>query len=232
MSLTDPGPLGEPTADERALMQALFACVQSSPSRGVDASALALRALLADRPALDPGLMTAVWRRIEAARAPTALIVSGQGALRYLGASGHDHPTLVDDPDRALAQCTGMARALIALDGRAWWSRLLARRDLRVIGAFPESGYRRPEALMLGAAPTGPTGEDRTFWVTEADQSDGDILKALAAAGLSGQRIDEGAGLKLFALAGYVEAHDIRLQSAPLHRANRLSGVIGAAPRF
>ena len=53
-------------------------------------------------------------------------------------------------------------------------------------------------------------------------------LAALAQAGLAAQPLTPGGGLKLFLLAGYVQAEDGRLDGAP----GDLTGVIGAAPVF
>ncbi len=52
------------------------------------------------------------------------------------------------------------------------------------------------------------------------------IEAALGEAGFAADLLAEAGGLKLFALAGYVQADDGRLARAP----GRLSGVIGAAP--
>ncbi|HWW12137.1 MAG TPA: hypothetical protein VN018_06455, partial [Brevundimonas sp.] len=56
----------------------------------------------------------------------------------------------------------------------------------------------------------------------------GRIVEALGDAGLAATPLIEAGGLKLFVLAGYVQAEDGRLNGAP----GTLSGVIGAAPLF
>jgi hypothetical protein len=71
-----------------------------------------------------------------------------------------------------------------------------------------------------------PTGDDRTFWVTDAPGSAGAIEEALGRDGVAADFVAEGGGLKLFALMGYYQPGDERLARAP----GRLSGVIGAAP--
>ena len=71
-----------------------------------------------------------------------------------------------------------------------------------------------------------PTGDDRTFWVTDAPGSSAAIEDALGRDGVAGDLIAEVGGLKLFALMGFYQADDERLARAP----GRLSGVIGAAP--
>ncbi len=52
--------------------------------------------------------------------------------------------------------------------------------------------------------------------------------EAMGEAGLIADPLAAAGGLKLFALAGYVQAEDGRLTNAP----GRLTGVIGAAPIF
>jgi hypothetical protein len=71
-----------------------------------------------------------------------------------------------------------------------------------------------------------PTGDDRTFWVTDAAQPNSKIMEALSRDGVAATPVAEAGGLKLFVLAGYYQAEDERLGRAP----GRLSGVIGAAP--
>jgi hypothetical protein len=64
--------------------------------------------------------------------------------------------------------------------------------------------------------------------VTDSALSAGRIVSALGKAGLAASPLIEAGGLKLFALAGYVQARDGRLSDAP----GSLHGVIGAAPVF
>jgi hypothetical protein len=81
---------------------------------------------------------------------------------------------------------------------------------------------------MVAAAATAPTGDDRTFWTTDSRLPDADIVERLSGAGLAAEPLAAAGGLKLFMLAGYVQAEDGRLANAP----GDLSGVIGAAPLF
>ena len=122
----------------------------------------------------------------------------------------------------------GGARAVLDLSGRPWWGRLLARPDLRVIATLPDDPLARPQAFVVARATTGPTGDDRSFWVTDSGWSDARIIEALSGAGLAAEALAASGGLKLFMLAGYVQAEDGRLDGAP----GSLSGVIGAAPLF
>jgi hypothetical protein len=81
---------------------------------------------------------------------------------------------------------------------------------------------------MIQRTEPGPTGDDRTFWATDSQAPDARIVEILGAAGLAASPLIAAGGLKLFMLAGYVQAEDGRLASAP----GSLSGVIGAAPQF
>src|SRR5690606_986262 len=96
----------------------------------------------------------------------------------------------------------GLAVLALAVQN-PWWGRLLAMPELRVIGALPETGRGRPAALVVAAEPAGPTGDDRTFWVTDAAVGDRALVEQLSAAGLAAEPIDAVGGLKLFAIAGY-----------------------------
>jgi len=75
---------------------------------------------------------------------------------------------------------------------------------------------------------SGPTGDDRSFWVTDSGWSETKIVDALSDAGLVADPLAAAGGLKLFMLTGYVQVDDGRLKGAP----GRMSGVIGAAPIF
>ena len=72
-----------------------------------------------------------------------------------------------------------------------------------------------------------PSGDDETFWVTDAAQPGAAIEEALSRDGVAARLLAQAGGLKLFALAGYYQRDDARLARAP----GRLSGVIGAAAR-
>ena len=133
------------------------------------------------------------------------------------------------EPEQALAAVRDGSRALMDLTpGKAWWGRLLAEPGLRVVAALPDDRHGLPRALLLQRTEPGPTGDDRTFWATDSQAPDARIIGTLAAAGLAASPLIAAGGLKLFMLAGYVQAEDGRLASAP----GSLSGVIGAAPQF
>ena len=98
----------------------------------------------------------------------------------------------------------------------------------RWLAALPDDALGLPRALLVSKETTGPTGDDRTFWVTDSALSDAKLTEALAALGLVGHPLIALGGLKLVVLAGYVQADDGRLSAAP----GALKGVIGAAPVY
>lgn len=214
---------------DQALVEALTARLEAGSDTTPDASTLALRALLGEaNDQHQAAMLRALWGRIEA-RTGAALITAGPASQLLAADRFGLSAQAVAEPDAALTKVASGARALIDLAGaRPWWGKLLARPELRVIAALPDDRNRVPAALMIAAAPTGPTGDDRTFWVTDSRLSDARILEALSAVGLVAQPLASLSGLKLFALAGYVQAEDGRLADAP----GALSGVIGSAPLF
>lgn len=212
---------------DRRLARALADRLAGGEALDPDAAALALRAVLATAPELPAPLAVAVWRRLQAAADGRTVGVwgpAGPAADRFGG-----DPGVAAEPNAALEHARGGGVAVLALrTGTAWWGRLLALPALRVTGALPETGHGPPAALVVTAETTGPTGHDRTFWVTDAGGPEAVIVSALSAAGLAAEAVDAAGGLKLFALAGYVQDDDARLAAAP----GGLSGVIGAAPVF
>lgn len=236
--LSDDGPPPDP---------ALSALLDGLESESDDAvfdprgSALRLRALLAQRPKISPEALVRLAREAEGLRLDRA------GALR-LALWGGSAPGVVwglarerfgaaprrvrvEKAEQALAAArpppSGPAQVagVLALEG-GWWLRLLAEPAVRVFAALPETGHGVPRALAVTAVETGPTGDDRTLWATDAPARAAAIEALLGELGFAADLWAEAGGLKLFALAGYVQAHDERLARAP----GRLSGVIGAAP--
>ena len=226
--------LTEPPADaardalDRALVAAVRARVAAGSRTGPDADAIALRAL---SDALSPAeriALRAVWGRIEAATG-RPLVVWG-GAAQVLAADRYGlSARIAAEPEQALSVVQRGSRALMDLSGaKAWWGRLLALPDLRVVAALPDDRRGVPRALLISTEAPGPTGDDRTFWVTDSAWSPARIVDALGQSGLAADLLATAGGLKLFALTGYVQADDGRLAQAP----GSLSGVIGAAPLF
>ena len=115
---------------------------------------------------------------------------------------------------------------MLPLEG-AWWGRLLARPGLRVFAAaWPELRPGAPLALAVAAVELDATGDDRTFWVTDAPGPAERVEAQLGAAGFAADLAAEAGGLRLWVLGGFVQPRDVRLADAP----GRLTGVVGAAP--
>jgi hypothetical protein len=132
-------------------------------------------------------------------------------------------------PEEALAAARTFGGVAVCALGSesAWWGRLLAEPKLRVFAALPCLAQWGPlGALAVAEVEVEPTGDDRTFWVTDAAQPNSKNMEALSRDGVAGTPIAEAGGLKLFVLAGYYQPNDERLARAP----GKLSGVIGAAP--
>jgi len=226
--------LREPPADaardalDQALVQAVRARVAAGPRTGPDADAIALRTLSDVLSPAERIALRAVWGRIEATTG-RPLVVWG-GAAQVLAADRYGlSARIAAEPEQALSAVQRGSRALMDLSGaKAWWGRLLALPDLRVVAALPDDRRGVPRALLISTEAPGPTGDDRTFWVTDSALSAARIVDALGEAGLAAELLATAGGLKLFALTGYVQADDGRLAQAP----GALSGVIGAAPIF
>ena len=135
-----------------------------------------------------------------------------------------------DSPEEAIARARlpgGIA--VVALEpGQFWWGKLLAEPKLRVFATLPDLMSDGPlTALAVGDVEVEPTGADETFWVTDSARTAEALEDSLSQLGFAARLVSQGGGLKLFGLAGYVQADDERLSRAP----GRLSGVIGAAPQ-
>ena len=224
---------------EAAAVSALLAAVAPG-GNGFEpyASALSLRAALLEALGLPPASLLRIWRELEGARLANAdalrLVAWGGATPGPILAAARDRfglapaMALTDKPEAALAaaRSPGVV-AVLALDG-AGWIRLLAEPAIRVFATLPETSAARPMALAVGAVTLGPTGDDRTLWATDASGSAAAIEAQLGVLGFAADLWSQAGGLKLFALAGYVQPHDERLAAAP----GRLTGVIGSAPVF
>lgn len=213
---------------DRAVAQAVRARLAAGPRAAPDAEAIALRAALAGLSPVEIAAARSVLGRMDAHHG-APLIVWGP-ASQVLAADRFGlSARMAAKPEAALKAVRDGGRALMDLTPSSpWWGRLLAEPALRVVAALPDHGAGHPRALLVQRAAPGPTGDDRTFWVTDSPVADGRIVAALAEVGLVAAPLIAAGGLKLFVLAGYVQAEDGRLSSAP----GGLSGVIGAAPVF
>jgi len=213
---------------DAALSQALAARLAAGPVAAPDAEVIALRQALGRTANPDAAILQAVWGRI-AARTGSPVTAAGHQAQLLAADRFGLSFRIAADSEAALTEASAGARALIDLGGaKPWWGRLLARPDLRIVAALPDDRHGVPRALMVSTERPGPTGDDRTFWVTDSSLSDVRVVEALTAAGLAARPLAATGGLKLFMLAGYVQAEDGRLSAAP----GALKGVIGAAAQF
>jgi hypothetical protein len=226
--------LVEPEADierlslDRAVAEAVRLRLAAGPRPSPDADAIALRALLEDLSPPAAAAMRVVLGRIDAASG-APLVVWGAASQTLAADRFGLTARAAAEPEQALAAVRDGSRALLDLTpGKAWWGRLLAETALRVVAALPDDHHGLPRALLVQRTEPGPTGDDRTFWATDSGLADARIIETLGAAGLAASPLIAAGGLKLFMLAGYVQAEDGRLASAP----GSLSGVIGAAPQF
>ena len=226
--LIEPQADAERLALDRAVAEAVRQRVAAGPRPSPDADAIALREILKDLPPAAAAAVRAVLGRIDAANG-APLVVWGAASQTLAADRFGLTARAAAEPEQALAAVREGSRALLDLTpGKAWWGRLLAEPALRVIAALPDDRRSLPRALLVQRTEPGPTGDDRTFWATDSKAPDGRIVETLAAAGLAASPLIAAGGLKLFVLAGYVQAEDGRLSSAP----GSLSGVIGAAPQF
>ena len=216
-----------------------------------DREAMLLRKLIATpRQAASKDVIVRIWRELISEN----LRIQGEGGQGQvkgglhlnLSAAEHSQEVLVwarerfgfapsygfvNDAAAAIAAARDPRHiAVLGLDprGGAWWARLLAERSVRVIAALPELGQARPHALACAAIAPEPTGDDVTFWVSDAAASENKLIETLGQRGLAVEWLCSAQGLKLFSIMGYVQENDERLGGS----LGSLSGVIGAAPRI
>jgi chorismate mutase len=202
--------------------------------------AVLLRTLLAaPRGSATPSLVVRIWRELIGAslavQGPFHISVWGGGdpvrvnelaRNRFGAAPAFSAAAKPEDAIAAAKTSWGVGVAALTPDN-AWWGRLLAEPKLKVFAALPCLAAWGPlSALAVAEVEVEPTGDDRTFWVTDAAQSSAAIEEALSRDGVAATPLVEAGGLKLFLLAGFYQGDDPRLARAP----GRLSGVIGAAP--
>jgi chorismate mutase len=233
--------------DERAALAAAVAAAKRAAANGAPPGfglrpareAQVIRRLLAEpRAAATPALVIRIWRELMGAS------LEAQGPFRLVAWGGRDPArtaelarlrfgaapplTMLAAPEDALkaAREEGVV-AILPLDpGSAWWGRMLAEPTLRAFAVAPcLRAWGPPAALAVAAVAAEPSGGDLTLWVTDAPGPAAAVEAGLGAGGLVGDRLAEAGGLKLFALAGYIQPDDPRLADAP----GRLKGVIGAA---
>jgi hypothetical protein len=180
------------TALDRAVVEAVRARLVAGASSGGDVAAIALRPLLAGCAPAEKAAVKAVMGRLDAIRG--ALVASG-GLAQALAADRFGLAARpVADAEAALNAVEDGARAVLDLGGRPWWGRLLARPHLRIVAALPDDRLSRPQAFVVARQATGPTGDDRSFWVTDSGWSDARIVEALSDAGLAAEALAASGG--------------------------------------
>ncbi|WP_374598639.1 hypothetical protein [Brevundimonas sp.] len=226
--------LTEPQTDtallalDRAVAEAVRDRLVAPPAASADTQAISVRQTLAGLTLAQSAAVRAVLGRIDAAQG-LPLVVWGSSAQVLAADRFGLSARIAAEPEQALAAVRAGSRALMDLTpAKPWWGRLLAEPKLRIVSALPDDRHGTPRVLMVQQTQPGPTGDDRTFWVTDSPSADTRIVESLSAAGLAATPLIAAGGLKLFTLAGYVQAEDDRLSDAP----GSLHGIIGAAPLF
>ncbi|WP_293898701.1 chorismate mutase [Phenylobacterium sp.] len=232
--------------DERAALARIVAAAKRAAGDGdkfglrpAREAAILRRLIAAEHTSANPSLIVRIWRELIgdslASQGPFHLSVWGakdpgravEMARQRFGAA----PPLSQAarPEDAIAQARtpgGVAVCALSPDS-AWWGRLLAEPQLKVFAALPcLAAWGEMAALAVAAVEVEPTGDDRTFWVTDAPGAARAVEDALGRDGVAADLVLEAGGLKLFMLAGFYQGGDERLARAP----GRLTGVIGAAP--
>ena len=232
--------------DERASLARVVAAAKRAAGDGdkfalrpAREAAILRRLIAAERSAAGPSLVVRIWRELIG----DSLSVQGPFHINAWGGKDPGHvvelarhrfgaaPPLrqfakAEDAIAAARTPGGVAVCALVPDS-AWWGRLLAEPQLKVFAALPCLAAWGPmSALAMAAVDVEPTGDDRTFWVTDAPGPAAAVEEALGRDGVAGELVAEAGGLKLFMLAGFYQREDERLARAP----GRLSGVIGAAP--
>lgn len=199
-------------------------------SMAPDQSARLIRETASAHPDLPPGLIASVVRQLESSARPPLVSASGQGTAAFarLRFGWRARITDVEDPRKALASARVGSPAVIAVDKRRdpWFARLLAMPDLSVIDDDLTGDARTPSVLVVTRQWSEPSGDDRTWWLTDAELTPMAVETRLAELGLAARHALSAGGVALFALSGYVQREDERLLQAP----GRLTGVIGAVP--
>ena len=231
--------------DERAALAGEVAAAKAAAGEGgrfalrPPREAEVLRNLLAQpRRAAPAGLIVRIWRELMSdslsRQGPYHVSVYGgqspegvREAARMRFGAAPPFASVSRPEDAITAARTPGGVAVLALDSRTpWWGRLLAEPTLRVFAALPcLNAWGRPTALAAAEVEIGPTGGDRTYWVTDAPGPPGRLVEALSKDGVAAELLADAGGLRLLELSGYYQSDDERLARAP----GRLTGVIGAA---
>ena len=195
-----------------------------------DVSARLIRETAEAHPDLPPGLIGAVVRELESAARPAMVSAHGPGTDSFArGRFGfRARIAQVADARSAVASARAGARAVVAIEARdPWWARLLAEPTLSVIDDDLVGDALKPGLFVVARQWSEPSGQDRTWWLTDAPGRPSEIEQALADTGLSARHAVSIGGVGLFQIDGYVQRDDERLARAP----GRLCGVIGCVAK-
>ena len=232
--------------DERASLARIVAAAKQAAGDGDKfglrpgrEAAILRRLVAAERTAANPSLIVRIWRELIgdslASQGPFHVSVWGgrdpgravELARNRFGAAPPLRQVARPEDAIAAAKTAGGVAVCALTPDSAWWGRLLAEPTLRVFAVLPcLTAWGPMAALAVAKVVVEPTGDDRTFWVTDAPGLASAVESALSRDSVAADLIAEAGGLKLFMLAGYYQPDDERLTRAP----GRLSGVIGAAP--
>ena len=194
-----------------------------------DVSARLIRETAEVHTDLPPGLIASLMRDLESAARPVMISAHGPGTEAFArGRFGFRARTaLVADARSAVASARAGARAVVAMEARdPWWARLLAEPSLSVIDDDLIGDALKPSLFVVARQWSEPSGQDRTWWLTDASGKPSEIEQALLQLGLSARHALSVGGIGLFQIDGYVQREDARLAQAP----GRLAGVIGCVP--
>lgn len=194
-----------------------------------DVSARLIRAAATAHPDLPPGLIAAVVRELESTARPVMVSACGPGAEAFArGRFGfRSRIAVLPEPRPALESVRAGARAVVGVELREpWWARLLARPDLSVIDDDLAGDATRPTLFVVARQWSEPSGDDRSWWITDSPQGADEVEAALGELGFAARHALRLGGVGLYQLSGYVQPQDDRLAKAP----GRLSGVIGCVP--
>ncbi len=195
--------------------------------------AMILRRLVASRgEGVPAGLVARLWREVIASatrlQGPLPLHVSddaGSGAIpdlarEHFGAGGEmtRHGTAAQVVDAVSGRITEVGVVAAAQDGVAEWVDHLLSREAgtpQVIAALPfVSADAAPRGLVVGHADAERTGDDSTVLALKCmGGNHGRAVSALREAGLEGAVLAEGKSWTLFAVAGWIDADDARLEA-------------------
>ena len=196
------------------------------------------RLLIAKEPQVSFELVVSLWRQIMAdslaRQGPFHVSLwGGKNPYRTIeltrirfGAGVAVRPAARPEDALSAAKAAGGVAVLALASDTPWWGRMLAEPRLNVFAALPcLRRWGSAAALAVAEVEVEPSGRDETFWVTDSPLSAPALIDALGRIGLAGDMLANAGGLKLFALAGFVQREDARLNAAP----GTLKGVIGAA---